>query len=408
MSSTRRHLTDRMEEVDNNQEHKKQPAQNDHRSNHRGGTTAYSVAAFDQNITSRQLLDQAVVEPNTHYEKTKHASSASSSSSQQPMNSSSASYHASSLVVLNQTPPDGVQHGGDNSNGNPRGVGATKKLDRILANRRSARRSRERRKQLQDNLEKSIFLLTKQNQVLSRENNELKQELGHLIQMYNKISLDVLANLEKNNVNSSLNQHTTTTTTTRAMIPSPMTCLPPNINNVVTSSSSSLQELLLYMAALSNNGNKGAGVNGIGTSSVLAPLNATTVNGLNTAASSASSMAPLPTNNTFPMSNLYTNNIHNAQLNGIGIGSLGGSTVGLGGNHIPTTDLVNSTANFAYTGGSHTDPSSSFLSSLPYYNDTATTGSQMMMNPLRVLHSGQQAFAGSFNGGATNNNLRQF
>lgn len=61
-----------------------------------------------------------------------------------------------------------------------------KKLDRILANRRSARRSRERRKQLQDNLEKSVILLTRQNEDLSRENDLLKQELRVLMNVFNE------------------------------------------------------------------------------------------------------------------------------------------------------------------------------------------------------------------------------
>lgn len=60
-----------------------------------------------------------------------------------------------------------------------------KKLDRILANRRSARRSRERRKQLQENLEKSVILLTRQNEDLSRENDMLKQELRVLLNVFN-------------------------------------------------------------------------------------------------------------------------------------------------------------------------------------------------------------------------------
>ncbi|GFH60994.1 predicted protein [Chaetoceros tenuissimus] len=58
-----------------------------------------------------------------------------------------------------------------------------KKLDRILANRRSARRSRERRKQLQENLEKSVLLLQKQNEKLSQENSSLKNDLNFLLSL---------------------------------------------------------------------------------------------------------------------------------------------------------------------------------------------------------------------------------
>ena len=59
-----------------------------------------------------------------------------------------------------------------------------KKLDRILANRRSARRSRERRKQLQENLEKSVLLLQKQNEKLSQENSSLKNDLNFLLSLF--------------------------------------------------------------------------------------------------------------------------------------------------------------------------------------------------------------------------------
>ena len=52
-----------------------------------------------------------------------------------------------------------------------------KKMDRILANRRSARRSRERRKKLTENLEVSLTMLSKENHELSRENAILKHEI---------------------------------------------------------------------------------------------------------------------------------------------------------------------------------------------------------------------------------------
>ena len=54
---------------------------------------------------------------------------------------------------------------------------AEKKMDRILANRRSARRSRERKKQLQQNLQLAVTVLSKRNEDLVQENIELKQQL---------------------------------------------------------------------------------------------------------------------------------------------------------------------------------------------------------------------------------------
>mmetsp|Transcript_22629 Transcript_22629/g.28553 ORF Transcript_22629/g.28553 Transcript_22629/m.28553 type:complete len:232 (+) Transcript_22629:154-849(+) len=65
---------------------------------------------------------------------------------------------------------------------------AEKKMDRILANRRSARRSRERRKKLQQNLEISVAFLSRQNEDLSRENNMLKQELRLMINLVNQMN----------------------------------------------------------------------------------------------------------------------------------------------------------------------------------------------------------------------------
>ncbi len=82
---------------------------------------------------------------------------------------------------------DNDVNGGNLENGNPNKRPRTqeeKKLDRILANRRSARKSRERRKQLQENLEKSVLLLTRQNEELTRENDTLKQELRVLISVF--------------------------------------------------------------------------------------------------------------------------------------------------------------------------------------------------------------------------------
>ncbi len=66
---------------------------------------------------------------------------------------------------------------------------AEKKMDRILANRSSARRSRERRKKLQETLEVSIALLGKQNEELAQENAKLKQELQILIHLVNYLTM---------------------------------------------------------------------------------------------------------------------------------------------------------------------------------------------------------------------------
>lgn len=68
---------------------------------------------------------------------------------------------------------------------------AEKKMDRILANRRSARRSRERRKKLQENLEVSVAFLSKQNEELTQENTMLRHELRVLINLVNQMTKQV-------------------------------------------------------------------------------------------------------------------------------------------------------------------------------------------------------------------------
>lgn len=271
------------------------------------------------------------------------------------------------------------------------GATTTKKLDRILANRRSARRSRERRKQLQENLEKSIFFLTQQNQVLSVENKQLKDELSHLMDVYNKISLQVLATLENNNLNR----------TTTSAIPG-TACLPSHNNNY---NLASVQELLLYMAALSNSNNGNNNYVNSGNSGL--PLNVT--GGTGVTSSIPASMVPTPTitNTMFNMStSTNANNIHLSLLNngggagnvsdlgGMGFMGLGG---GGGGNHMTPSGVFDSN-NFAYSGGI-TNPSSSLVSSLQY-NDSGQMDS---------LHGGQQTSFGRIFNGATNlNDVRRF
>lgn len=56
-----------------------------------------------------------------------------------------------------------------------------KKMKRVMANRRSAKESRERRKQLLTDLEASVDILTKENTALSAENAELRKQLVLLL-----------------------------------------------------------------------------------------------------------------------------------------------------------------------------------------------------------------------------------
>ena len=68
------------------------------------------------------------------------------------------------------------------STSSPTTMGAgDKQLKRIMANRLSAKESRERRKKLLRDLEGSIEILTKENSSLEAENRELRQQLAVLL-----------------------------------------------------------------------------------------------------------------------------------------------------------------------------------------------------------------------------------
>ena len=70
----------------------------------------------------------------------------------------------------------------DDSNPKKRHVSMDdKKMKRVMANRRSARESRERRKNLLSNLEASVEALSRDNANLTRENNELRKQLARLM-----------------------------------------------------------------------------------------------------------------------------------------------------------------------------------------------------------------------------------
>ena len=57
-----------------------------------------------------------------------------------------------------------------------------RKMRRVMANRRSARESRERRKKLLTDLQESVESLTSENKSLTKENLSLRRELASLIE----------------------------------------------------------------------------------------------------------------------------------------------------------------------------------------------------------------------------------
>ena len=63
-----------------------------------------------------------------------------------------------------------------------------RKMRRVMANRKSARESRERRKKLLSDLQESVESLTSENANLTKENLALRQELGTLIEEAGGIS----------------------------------------------------------------------------------------------------------------------------------------------------------------------------------------------------------------------------
>lgn len=72
-----------------------------------------------------------------------------------------------------------------------------RKMRRVMANRRSARESRERRKQLLTDLQDSVESLTSENSSLTKDNLALKRELAELIEKSGGIAaLSSIPNLQ--------------------------------------------------------------------------------------------------------------------------------------------------------------------------------------------------------------------
>jgi hypothetical protein len=72
-----------------------------------------------------------------------------------------------------------------------------RKMRRVMANRRSARESRERRKKLLTDLQESVESLTSENANLSKENLSLRRELATLIeQSGGAASVSMIPNLQ--------------------------------------------------------------------------------------------------------------------------------------------------------------------------------------------------------------------
>ena len=72
-----------------------------------------------------------------------------------------------------------------------------RKMRRIMANRKSARESRERRKKLLTDLQESVHTLTNDNTTLTKENLSLRRELATLIKQSGGTSaLSMIPNIQ--------------------------------------------------------------------------------------------------------------------------------------------------------------------------------------------------------------------
>jgi hypothetical protein len=111
----------------------------------------------------------------------------------------------SSLAGSKRSPVD--SHGGDDSGDDdgkddefdfdPEKRREARKMRRVMANRRSARESRERRKKLLSDLQESVESLTSENTTLTRENLSLRRELASLIeQAGGAASLSMIPNIQ--------------------------------------------------------------------------------------------------------------------------------------------------------------------------------------------------------------------
>lgn len=80
-----------------------------------------------------------------------------------------------------------------------------KKTSRILANRRSARKSRERRKKLQEDLEYTVMQLTQQTNELMQQNDNLREQVRLLSNILNRQTSN--NNNNNNNDNNSNNNN---------------------------------------------------------------------------------------------------------------------------------------------------------------------------------------------------------
>ena len=112
---------------------------------------------------------------------------------------------AAARAGTKRSTPDAGSVGSDDGNGadmkevelDPEKRREVRKMRRVMANRRSARESRERRKKFLIDLQESVENLTSENADLSKENLNLRRELASLIEQSGGIaSLNTIPNIQ--------------------------------------------------------------------------------------------------------------------------------------------------------------------------------------------------------------------
>ena len=138
---------------------------------------------------------------------------------------------------------DGSHRASSRSNkNNDESTREEKKLKRVMANRKSAKESRERRKQLLSSLEGSVDALTKENVSLQSENDDLRQQIAALLPQANLVLLQRQQQQQQHLQMSSLQNSIGATNTLPSSIFQAPSGIPTTFNNNPDMSSKNNQD----------------------------------------------------------------------------------------------------------------------------------------------------------------------
>jgi len=119
-----------------------------------------------------------------------------------PLSISAAEYNMVNITEANaqDTPDSSDSETNQVSTSKTKRSSEEKKMDRILANRRSARKSRERRKKLQEDLESSVSYLAKKNDGLRQDNDDLNKKVMLLTSLLHQANNQFIVGGASNNL----------------------------------------------------------------------------------------------------------------------------------------------------------------------------------------------------------------